>query len=211
MRPAPIFLVALGLLAVPRVGQTQGMTRDLQRSQQIQQKASSLSAAPPAAPALPQAPALQTPDPQPVPQGMTTSTVPPAAAPSGLPSANTLPTQNEPLSPVSSLDTPTATSNIDPNANPFKAKMRVPDYEARYRAAMLAEKKKQEEKKSLMNAIFEEVTNYGLYFLLGLVLFLVLYALRKEPSKAGPPKTILSSGPKPGEESKDIWKDDLLT
>ncbi len=207
MRPAFLFLVALSVLAVPRDGQAQDPARELMQSKRIERKMTGISGMPSATQAIPATPALETTAPSTIQQaGATTQTTPvPTTTLPTMPSLEM--TQKMPAPPASPLDMPTATSNIDPNQDPFKPTMRVSSYEAAYMAALRHEAEEKKKKKSLMDAIFDDITSYGLYILLGIVAFLVIYALRKEPTRPAPPKLEIS--PPGTEEKKDIWKDDL--
>ncbi len=207
MRPALLFLVALGVLAVSADGQAQDPSRELMQSQRIERKMTRISGMPSATPSIPEAPAFETTAPQTIQQAGAAAQATPAPT-TTLPTVSSLEmTQKMPALPASPLGTPTATSNIDPNQNPFKPRMRIPSYERAYLAALRHEAEERRKKKSLINAVFDEITSYGLYILLGIVAFLVIYALRKEPVKPGPPRPGIF--PPEAEDKKDIWKDDL--
>ncbi len=214
MRPALCFPLVLFALALAADGQAQDPSREMMQSHRIERRMT--GAATMTSAAIPAVPALKTTDSQAIPEGDATAQTTPSvttltptlpATPSfsvpGLP-------QDIPATSVPSLGTPTATSNIDPNRDPFKPKMHVPSYEAAYKASLQRAAEEKRKRKSLMNAISDELTNYGLYILLGIVALLVLYALRKDPVRPAAAKT---SPPSPGkkEEEKDIWKDNIAT
>jgi len=208
MRFAPFFFLALLALAPVSVGRAQDFARELKQSQQIQQKATDLSRLTTTPSSIPAGPALETPAPpvtakQDTPTAEMTELPPASALSSPVPEIS----QNFPTPSVPSLETQPLSSNIDSSLNPFKKKPSVPRYEAAYRAALQREAEAKRKKKSLLNAISEEITDYGLYFLLGIVLFLLIYALRKEPTKLSAPKPEPAAPGQP--EKKDIWEDNL--
>ena len=84
-------------------------------------------------------------------------------------------------------------------------RIKVPDYEKRLQAALLAEyqAKISKKKKSLIDSILEETSKYGLLIVLGLVILVMIYAMRKEGKE--PPY----ERPKPEDEKKDIWHEEF--
>lgn len=196
----------VAVFAAAPEGRTQDSFKDLQRSQQIQQKASGLAGAE----AMPAVPAL--PAPMPASASAPQTQASPAAA---IPAPASLSRPTAPITQQSSLPVaePFKATELPPGAsledNPFRPKISVPAYEAQYRAAMRQRQSEQAKKKSLIKSISDEIVHYGLYFLLGIVVFLLIYALRKEPGRPTP-KTIPSPSPQ-GEDKNDIWKDDLIT
>jgi|GEM_PF-2295721 len=211
MRPTIFFSLVLFILSLAPEGRAQDASREMMESHRIERRVTGASAIP-STTAIPEAPTLQTQTPSAVQQNaVTTQTT--VAAPTPLPATPALAgpelPQNLPQPSVPSLGTPTATSNIDQNLDPFRPKIRVPRYEAAYLASLRHEAEERKKRKSLMNAILDEIATYGLYLLLGLVVFLLIYALRKETIKAGPPKAEVSS--LEAQEKKDIWtSDDLI-
>ncbi|MFH0876644.1 MAG: hypothetical protein V1863_00285, partial [Candidatus Omnitrophota bacterium] len=87
-----------------------------------------------------------------------------------------------------------------------KVDISVPDNERKWRM-MLAQQqaKAAKKKKTFSERILEELTKYGMLIALGFVILLVIYAVRKEPTKAGQPP----AAPKGQEPKKDIWHEDF--
>ncbi len=210
MRPALFFLLVSIALVAASDGQAQDPSREMMQSHRIERRVTGVSSMPSTTKSIPTTPALKTTGSQPIEQGISTTQATTTMTLPATPSLS-VPEMPQSLPPPSmpSFDTPTATSNIDPNQDPFKPKMSIPSYEAAYMASLRREAEEKRKKKSLMDAIFDEITTYGLYFLLGIVIFLVIYALRKEPKKAAPQK--LTTSPGDPEPKKDIWRDDLTT
>lgn len=72
--------------------------------------------------------------------------------------------------------------------------------------AMQAAKKK----KKLIESIISELSTYGLYIVLGLVAFVVIYTVRKEHRKPSAPTTPSPETPLSLDENKkDIWSDEF--
>lgn len=92
--------------------------------------------------------------------------------------------------------------------------IKVPNYDQQLQQMMQGEQPKVKKKKPLLNAILEEITNYGVFIILGLIAFILIYVVRKEKleEKAKP----TDEGAEPGEMSRsgedegprikrDIW------
>jgi len=208
MRLTLLTLSILLFLTPQDQGQAQDITRDLRRSHQIQRQVTGLSA-PKAPSGIPASSTIETSVPQAIKPNTLTTTTTTLPSTSVLPSAAT----EQPMAPefsIPSFEAPSASSNINPNLDPFKPKMRTSSYEAQYMASLRREAEEAKKKKTLMNSISEEITNYGLWFLLAIVIFLIIFALKKEPKRAGPQKLTTGSGEE--EPKQDIWKsDDLIT
>jgi len=58
--------------------------------------------------------------------------------------------------------------------------IKVPDYEQQLQQMLQAQQPKVKKKKPLFNAILDEITNYGVFIILGLVAFILVYIVRKE-------------------------------
>ena len=93
-----------------------------------------------------------------------------------------------------------------------KPKITVPDYEKKYRELFEAEQiKKGIKKKSLIDSILDEFVRYGILITLGLVVFIVIYTVKKDKDitpQAPPPETPKEDEQKI-EEKKDIWKENF--
>jgi hypothetical protein len=89
----------------------------------------------------------------------------------------------------------------------------VPDYEAKFRASIEAKTKAVAERKKqmkLIDRILEEVANYGIWLILGLVAFILAYSIYKEKEtdeKISAEQELQEQ--KIQGEKKDIWKDEF--
>lgn len=89
----------------------------------------------------------------------------------------------------------------------------VPNYEARYKAMLNAKVKAVAERKKhmkLIDRILEEVANYGIWIMLGLVIFVLAYTIYKEKET----EHKIAAGQEQLEqkqmgEKKDIWQDEF--
>ncbi len=93
--------------------------------------------------------------------------------------------------------------------SPYQVKMprvTVPDYEKRFQESLQAEHRARIAKKrqSLIDAILEEASKYGLFFVLGFVILVMLYAMRKEGKQPLPPEREGLD-----DERKDIWHEEF--
>jgi hypothetical protein len=92
--------------------------------------------------------------------------------------------------------------------------IRAPNYDQQLQQMMQAEQPKVKKKKPLFAAILEEITNYGVFIILGLVAYILIYIVRKDMAqeKAKP----ADEADEPGETSpsgenetpgtkRDIW------
>ena len=105
---------------------------------------------------------------------------------------------------------PSATSLKSPS-DIKKPKISVPNYESKYqamlnaKAAAVVDRKKQ---MKLMDRLLEEIANYGIWIVLGLVAFIMVYTLWKEKEIdekiAAEQENIKQVG---APEKKDIWKE----
>lgn len=82
----------------------------------------------------------------------------------------------------------------------------MPDYEKRFQESLQAEHRARIAKKrqSLIDAILEEASKYGLFFVLGFVILVMLYAMRKEGKQPLPPEREGLD-----DERKDIWHEEF--
>jgi|GEM_PF-977942 len=94
-----------------------------------------------------------------------------------------------------------------------QTRISVPDFEERYKKLLAAQAEaKHKKKKSLIDSILDEIVHYGFLIVLGLVILVVVYALRKDKKTPGtgfqmpqhPEKTSEHEKPK-----KDIWQDEF--
>ncbi|QAT17512.1 hypothetical protein BU251_07175 [Candidatus Velamenicoccus archaeovorus] len=89
----------------------------------------------------------------------------------------------------------------------------VPNYEARYKAMLNAKAKAISERKKhlkLIDRILEEVANYGIWLMLGLIAFVLIYTIYKE--KETEQKIVAGQErleQKEQGEKKDIWQDEF--
>lgn len=89
----------------------------------------------------------------------------------------------------------------------------VPNYEARYKAMISAKVKAVAERKKhlkLVDRILEEVANYGIWIMLGLIAFVLIYTIYKEKET----EQKIAAGQEQLEqkqmgEKKDIWQDEF--
>jgi len=89
----------------------------------------------------------------------------------------------------------------------------VPNYEARYKAMLNAKAKAISERKKhlkLIDRILEEVANYGIWLMLGLIAFVLIYTIYKEKET----EQKIAAGQEQLEqkeqgEKKDIWQDEF--
>ncbi|MDD5137906.1 MAG: hypothetical protein WC409_00930 [Candidatus Omnitrophota bacterium] len=89
----------------------------------------------------------------------------------------------------------------------------VPNYEARYKAMLNAKVKAVAERKKhmkLVDRILEEVANYGIWIMLGLIAFVLIYTIYKEKET----EHKIAAGQEQLEqkqmgEKKDIWQDEF--
>ena len=91
-----------------------------------------------------------------------------------------------------------------------KLNITVPDSEKKYRELFEAEQiEKSKKRKSLIDSILDEFVRYGILITLGLVVFIVIYTIKKD--KDITPQAPQSETPKEDEqkieEKKDIWKE----
>lgn len=85
-------------------------------------------------------------------------------------------------------------------------------YEQQYMDSLAAQAMQEaKKKKKFIESIISELSAYGLYIVLGLVAFVVIYTLRKEHRKpSAAPTTPLTETPSDLEENKkDIWSDEF--
>lgn len=91
-------------------------------------------------------------------------------------------------------------------------KIKVPTYEKQLKA-MLESKEKAETKKrrkKLMDEILDEVANYGIWIILGLIAFILVYTLYKDKEIEGKIAHEHEEMKQVGmPEKKDIWKDEF--
>ncbi len=89
----------------------------------------------------------------------------------------------------------------------------VPNYEARYKAMLNAKAKAVSERKKhlkLIDRILEEVANYGIWIMLGLIAFVLIYTIYKEKEtdqKIAEQQEQFEQ--KQAGEKKDLWKDEF--
>jgi hypothetical protein len=105
-----------------------------------------------------------------------------------------------------------APSLVSPKA-PALTQMRitVPDYEEKYKKLLAAQAEaKRKKKKSLIDSILDEIVRYGFLIVLGLVVLVVVYALRKDKETPGTGFQMPRHPEKPLDEpKKDIWQDEF--
>jgi hypothetical protein len=84
-------------------------------------------------------------------------------------------------------------------------------YEQQYLDSLAAQAlEAAKKKKKLIEAIISELSAYGLYIVLGLVAFVVIYTIRKDHKKPSTPTTPFTSIPSALDENKkDIWSDEF--
>jgi|GEM_PF-5629752 len=100
--------------------------------------------------------------------------------------------------------------NIKPLAKPLPSY--APNkYEQQYMDSLAAQAMQAaRKKKNLIESIISEFSAYGLYLVLGLVAFVVIYTIRKEHKKPSAPTTPFTETPLSSEENKkDIWSDEF--
>ncbi len=89
----------------------------------------------------------------------------------------------------------------------------VPNYEARYKAMLNAKAKAVAERKKhmkLIDRILEEIANYGIWIMLGLIVFVLVYTIYKEKEtdqKIAEQQEQFEQ--KQVGEKKDIWQDEF--
>jgi hypothetical protein len=93
-----------------------------------------------------------------------------------------------------------------------KVNITVPDFEAKYKELFEMEQaKKNKKKKSLIDSILDEIVHYGILIILGLVVLVVIYTIKKD--KDITPQEPLPEAPKNMEQKKegkkDIWEEDF--
>jgi len=93
-----------------------------------------------------------------------------------------------------------------------KPNITVPDFEKKYKEMFEEEQiKKQKKKKSLIDSILDEFVRYGILITLGLVIFIVIYTIKKDKdiTPQAPPPEAPKEEKRKIEEKKDIWKEDF--
>lgn len=123
-----------------------------------------------------------------------------------------------PSLPTAQPNTPSLTSP-EPIAPPLKniadikkLNISVPDFEKKYKELFEAEQiKKNKKKKNLMESILDEVIRYGILITLALVVFVVIYTIKKDRdlTPQAPPVETGKEKEQKTEEKKDIWKEDF--
>ena len=138
--------------------------------------------------------------------GLDTPTMPPTITqePMTPPSLPTI----QPTAPLSS--SPPIAPPMKNIADIKKLNITVPDSEKKYRELFEAGQiEKGKKRKSLIDSILDEFVRYGILITLGLVVFIVIYTIKKD--KDITPQAPQSETPKEDEqkieEKKDIWKE----
>ncbi|MEK7849571.1 MAG: hypothetical protein AAB213_01930 [Candidatus Omnitrophota bacterium] len=114
-----------------------------------------------------------------------------------------LPDISAPVPSLSSPKVPTLT----------KTRITVPNFEEKYKKLLAAQAEaKRKKKKSLIDSILDEIVHYGFLIVLGLVILVVVYVLRKDKETPGTGFQMPQHPEKPQEQrepKKDIWQDDF--
>ena len=114
-----------------------------------------------------------------------------------------------------SIVMPAATLTTPQTPSLKKTRITVPDYEERYMKLLAAQAEaKRKKKKSLIDSILDEIVRYGFLIVLGLVVLVVFYALRKDRETPGtgfqmPQHPEKSLKDEPEGPKKDIWHDEF--
>lgn len=147
-------------------------------------------------PSIPQSPQVAT-----VPSSQTTVPMPPViTAP--------LPSPGVSL-PQPSTDWTGRITSLPGTTNLKQLKISIPEYEKRLQEMMRTqEEKAKAKKKSLLESILNEITRYGIYIVLGLVILIVLYALHKDKPTVALPPVAKPEDPE-GAPKKSIWDDEF--
>ncbi len=88
--------------------------------------------------------------------------------------------------------------------NTLKPKISVPNFEEQFRKLVRAQEEKLlKKKKTLIESITNEISNYGMLIVLALVILIVLYAIHKD-KQTGP-----SQAEKAEEGKKTLWDDEF--
>lgn len=118
-----------------------------------------------------------------------------SSASANIPIANTAPSAPEPIKGVTDLK---------------KLKVKVPDYEDRYKKMMEAAiAQKMAKKRTFLESISDEITKYGFFIVFGLVVVTVIITLKIDRTKQ---KELTTVNAKPDEEmlkKTDIWNEDF--
>ncbi|MFH0940314.1 MAG: hypothetical protein V1840_00470 [Candidatus Omnitrophota bacterium] len=129
-----------------------------------------------------------------------------------------VPALDIPLSPgipTPGISTPAPTLVTPQTPSLTKTRITVPDFEERYKKLLEAQAEaKRKKKKSLIDSVLDEIVRYGFLIVLGLVVLVVIYALRKDKETPGTGFQMPQHPEKPLKEEqeepkKDIWQDDF--
>ena len=100
-------------------------------------------------------------------------------------------------------------TNLKSPSDLKKLRIKVPNFEDRYKKLMEASiAKKLKRKKTLLEKISDEATEYGFFIIFGLVIITVIITLKMDKTKQ---KELLTVNAKPDEAEKkqDIWNDEF--
>ena len=101
--------------------------------------------------------------------------------------------------------------NLGIPKEPKKVEITVPDYEQKFREMYQKEQtvKAAKKKKKLIESIADEVRTYALLFVMGFVVFLVIYTLRKDKGPDVTPVGEQEKTKKAEATKKNIWDEDF--
>ncbi len=140
--------------------------------------------------------------------------VAPTVAPAATQPATVVSAGPAPQAPSAAPIVPSPTTGPGINNVPSMQKTRisVPDFEEKYKRMLMAQAEaKKHKKKSLIDSILDELVHYGMFLILGIVILVVIYALRKDKETPGTGFHLPEqpSSKLPQEPKKDIWHDEF--